>query len=627
MNKLTALIVLSLLFSTQLNAQSYNQMAIPDTLAGYVDTINHTNKKTYNLLMQEGTKYFFDTVHPTLTSGFSIFSFNPDSPYNYIVRNHNTFLGPTLLMNLGDQVQMNVINLLNDSSTVHWHGIHLPSIMDGGPHQVIPHGTIWQPYWTVADSAATYWYHPHLHNMTQTQVMQGLAGLIIVRTPTEAALALPRTYSVDDIPVIFTDRSFINGYQINLNVKLGLGDTVLTNGTFNAQYPVPRQVVRFRFLNGSISMLYNLGFRKPDGTNVPMHVIASDGGLLNAPALADTYLMAPGQRVELLVDLSGFSAGDTINLVSYNNVLDSFQSGGQNYPNTALAAQIFKVLHLIIGPQTTATAPVTTIPASLAKNQYPVGPVPSQDSILKVFEFGYPINMPPVPPDSFGFLINNRQFDMGFPGIGRMGTINDTVPLNSTQIWTIKNSWNSNTVFGGNGENHVFHIHDIQFHILGRTDTFGNTIPLSISDSGWKDDVSFSVNSSVTFITQFEDFSDPYWPYMYHCHMLEHEDGGMMGQFVVSGSAADVKNIVPRPEPVVKVFPNPATDKIYIELEDKTTYAYYATIFDNVGRTKYMLPKPDAQDGINISTLKPGDYFITIRDSKGNSTTKKFIKL
>lgn len=123
----------------------------------------------------------------------------PTTTYGY---NGAAFWGPTLIMNRGDMVQMHVNNRLAQSTTTHWHGFHIPAAMDGGPHQPIPAGTTWSPRFEIKNNAGTYWYHPHLHHTTQAQLTYGAGGLIIVRDAQEAALALPRTYGVDDIPLV-----------------------------------------------------------------------------------------------------------------------------------------------------------------------------------------------------------------------------------------------------------------------------------------------------------------------------------------------------------------------------------------------------------------------------------------
>jgi blue copper oxidase len=153
---------------TTVTAQ-YNNLWIPDTLSG-------TN---FNLTIKDTFAQILPTGNQTITGGIN-----------------GKFWGPTLFINKGDVVRMNVQNKLNDSTTIHWHGMHLPAVMDGGPHQVIPPNTLWQPYWTVTNNAATYWYHPHLHMMTLQHLTKGIGGLIIVRDPAESALALPRKYGI-----------------------------------------------------------------------------------------------------------------------------------------------------------------------------------------------------------------------------------------------------------------------------------------------------------------------------------------------------------------------------------------------------------------------------------------------
>src|SRR6478736_2890714 len=146
---------------------SQTQLFIPDTLAG----------PNYSLTMHK------DSVQ--LLPG--------KKSYTYAY-NLNKYLGPTLIFKKGSTVNITVKNLLGDTSTVHWHGIHLPSKWDGGPHTPILPNASWSPQFTVMDNAATYWYHPHMHMKTAEQAIKGAAGLIIVRDNVESTLALPRTY-------------------------------------------------------------------------------------------------------------------------------------------------------------------------------------------------------------------------------------------------------------------------------------------------------------------------------------------------------------------------------------------------------------------------------------------------
>ena len=207
----------------------YNTLWIPDTLSG--TTFNLSLKDTFSQILPG---------NQTITAGIN-----------------GSFWGPTLFINKGDSVFMHVSNFLNDSTTIHWHGMHLPAEMDGGPHQIIPPGTVWQPYWKVSNNAATYWYHPHLHEMTMDQITKGLGGLIIVRDSIEALLPLPRTYGIDDIPLVLTDRDINSSNQFDV---VPYGDSMIVNGTLRPQYTVPAQIVRFRILNAAVERSYNIGF-------------------------------------------------------------------------------------------------------------------------------------------------------------------------------------------------------------------------------------------------------------------------------------------------------------------------------------------------------------------------------
>jgi bilirubin oxidase len=188
----TLLFILSL--ASAVNAQTYNNLWIPDTLSG----------TEFNLTIKDTIKQI-RTGNQTITGGIN-----------------GNFWGPTLFINKGETVHMNVLNKLNDSTTIHWHGMHLPAVMDGGPHQVIPPGTLWQPFWEVKNQAGTYWYHPHLHEMTTEHLTKGIGGFMIVRDADEAALALPRTYGIDDIPLMVTSRRYdANNQFVFTNVAYG----------------------------------------------------------------------------------------------------------------------------------------------------------------------------------------------------------------------------------------------------------------------------------------------------------------------------------------------------------------------------------------------------------------------
>ena len=571
-NILGLIVIISLVLSANnVNAQ-YNSLWIPDTISG-------TN---FNLSLNDT----FAQLRPgnqTITAGI----------------NGSKFWGPTLIFNQGDTVHMSVQNNLNDSTTVHWHGMHLPAVMDGGPHQIIPPGTIWQPYWKVTNNAATYWYHPHLHNMTMEHLTKGLGGFIIVRDPIEAALTLPRTYGVDDFPIVLTSRGYdaTNQFTVTNGVNISeYGDYMLTNGTPNAQVSLPKQYVRLRILNAEIERGYNLGF----SDNRTFYIIANDGGLLNAPVAVTRVKLMVGERIEILVDFSADAVGSSLDLKAFNTgQVFGFpgaepQQSGIN--GSLLNNHDFTVLHINVAA-TTAT-PVITMPATLANNIYWTAANATVNRTVNVTP-GTGIGLAEFAFDNAAFVLN---------------TINKTVNVNTIEEWTIVNS----NIFS-----HAFHIHDVQFKIVARN---GNASAVGNYESGWKDDVYLPRGESVSFVAKFEDYSDSIHPFMYHCHFSNHEDGGMMGQFVVTGNTTGINEPTQSPKDF-SLYPNPANNKLYISFDDPTMQAYYIKINNTAGKTIYMLPRPQLQNGIDISTLAKGIYVLQLTDEKTKVTvTKKFIK-
>jgi bilirubin oxidase len=545
-------------------SQSYNNLWIPDTLSG--THFNLTIKDTFDQLVPG---------NQTITAGIN-----------------GKFWGPTLFFNKGDTVHMNVLNKLNEATTIHWHGFHLPAVMDGGPHQIIPAGTLWQPYWEVTNRASTYWYHPHLHEMTEEHITKGIGGLIIVRDAEEAALPLPRTYGVDDIPLVLTDRSFNSQKQF---VTVPYGDSLLTNGVLRAQFSVPGQIVRFRILNGAIERSYNIGF----GDNRNFSIIGSDGGLLDAPVSVSRYLLHAGERIEILVDFSG-QTGQTVDLKAFNSTISNFIAGGENFPNGPFANYLghkdFNLLHVKVGAQ--MANPITVIPSALT----PIAPLNASNAnltrILTISDSTGVSNPPILGPNAF--IINHKLFDINYD--------NYQVPLGHTEIWEIRSS----SVFG-----HPFHIHDVEFNIL----SIGGAAPPA-AQAGWKDVVFIPGGKTVRFIAKFDDYADALHPFMFHCHISLHEDEGMMGQFVVTDPASGTLSAI-QEENDIRLFPNPAGDRIYVSFSDPDMQAYYVRIVNALGKTIYMLPRPQLSGGIDISHFPAGMYIMQVTDEK---TKKVFVK-
>lgn len=441
------------------------------------------------------------------TSTKSLMSGSATATYGY---NGSEFWGPTLVLNRGDVAQMTVRNTLAEATTTHWHGLLVAGPVDGGPHQMVAAGGTWTtPMFRVKNRAATYWYHPHMHTTTQKQLTLGAGGFIIIRDDEEAALALPRTYGVDDIPLVLTSRRFTttNGVANQFQyTTTAYGDYALANGTLNAAVTLPKQVVRLRVLNAEIERDYNLGFS--DGRS--FQVIGSDGGLLGAPVSVTRVVMAPGERYELLVDLGADAQGSSLDLMAYNGAGQGLSFGFAGYePATSgefgslLNAKNFPLLRINVGAATADG--VRTAPTSLV-SQAALAEV-TLDAATQSRAVSITGGVPPP------FTFDGRSFAHDY--------VNQFVSRGTTEAWTI----NAGGIFS-----HSFHIHGVQFRIVARN---GSPSQVKAYEQGWKDTFYLPIRETVTFVARFDEVADETYPYMYHCHMTNHEDEGLMGQFTV----------------------------------------------------------------------------------------------
>ena len=434
-----------------------NALPIPSLLQPTVkDGVNN-----YELIIKESKHSFFDNIQ---TNTYAV---------------NGTYLGPTIKVTNEDEVSLNFTNTLKESTTMHGHGMHLPANMDGTPHQVIAPNQTWSARYKVKQKACTNWYHPHFMGKTAEHVYKGLAGFIIIEDDESKAIDLPNRYGIDDIVLALQDRKFANN-QINYNpsrmeiMRGYIGDTFITNGAIEPIFEAEAKEIRFRILNGSNSTVYNLGF----SDNRSFYQIATDNSLLVAPVSLNKLTLSPGERAEIVVDLSS-DLGSKIELREYK------------YGKTFLNIDINKK----------ATS-ISTLPLSLASldNLNPNDAVKTRKFVLG----GGMMN---------DFTINGKSMNIN--------RIDEIVPLGDIEIWEVINSMNID---------HNFHIHATHFMIIERN---GSSTSVLENEKGYKDTVYLRGGESVKFVVQMSDYTDANIPYMYHCHFLEHEDAGMMGQFTV----------------------------------------------------------------------------------------------
>ncbi len=551
--KFKILLAFLVLLTSQLQAQT--PIAIPDTLAGSI----------IDLTLQNGTQEFYPGV-ATQTIGYN-----------------GNYLGPTIVLQKGQQVTMNLHNQLGDTTTTHWHGLHVAAKNDGSPHTPILAGETWSPSFEIMDKAATYWYHPHLHGKTLNQVVKGAAGFIIVRDPEEAALNLPRTYGVDDIPLVFQWKTFDAAKQI---VEMDEADNeVLVNGTINGSLNLPAQIVRLRLLNGSSHRFFDFGF----ADNHSFKQITSDNGLLDVPVSLTRLILSPGERAEILIDLNGLQ-GSTLKLRQFGTQLPQGYPGGAMMMGGMMGPKDntdFDLLTILVVEPT--ANPVTTMPTALTTNlAWPQAGASSRS-----------IGLTAQPMMSMtNFFMNGTKFDME--------TVNFTTEQGRTEIWTITNQ----TMMA-----HPFHIHGNHFYVLAVN---GATPPLNMR--GRKDVVVVPpMDGSVKLITRYEDFSDPEMPFMYHCHILSHEDTGMMGQFIVnSASSGTTENAAQNHLHVLPTLLGADTEKVEISA-DNGWEPLRVEVYDQLGRL--VLDEP-ATTSIEANRFAIGENFLRVSTTRGTAVFK-----
>ncbi|WP_240800655.1 multicopper oxidase domain-containing protein [Streptomyces sp. ICN441] len=404
---------------------------------------------------------------------------------------NGAYLGPTLRAARGETVRVHVRNGLREATSLHWHGMHLPARMDGGPHQPVEPGGTWSPTWTVDQPAATLWYHPHPHGGTARHVYRGLAGLFLLDDPEAeptgpGGASLPSRYGVDDIPVIVQDKHLDEDNQLveshPLTSEVGvLGDVILVNGVTGPYLPAGTERVRLRLLNASNARIYRFGF----ADDRPFTLVGTDGGLLPAPHRTTRVQLSPAERAEIVVTLR---PGQRAVLRSFPpdlglNVWDRRFAGGDDTLDI-----------LEIRPNRTLE-PSPRLPDELAA-------APALADRDTPVDRRFALN---------GFAINGKSMDMR--------RIDFAATRGVTEIWEVTAT---------DGAQHNFHVHDVQFQVLS---VDGEPPPPELA--GWKDTVHTRPGVPLRLAMRFDDHSDAAVPYMYHCHVLYHEDRGLMGQFVV----------------------------------------------------------------------------------------------
>jgi FtsP/CotA-like multicopper oxidase with cupredoxin domain len=388
--------------------------------------------------------------------------------------------GPTLEVHEGDHIVVHFQNHLPEPTTVHWHGIHLPADMDGSPlDPVLPGGTYDYVFTIPLGTAGTYWYHPHPHMRTGFQVAMGLYGAFLVRPALD-----PLPASIPEKLLILTDNRFRAGGALDIDPGQGPpnlidetngreGDVLFVNGQIRPTVTIRRgEVQRWRIINASAARFYRL--------SIPGHTflqVGTDGGLFEHPVARSELLLAVSERVELLVQGSGAPGSRSVlQSLPYDRYVPQTRPRDWDQPRVLLTLE----------DSTDPPVSPPVIPATL-RPVPPLDPATATATRLVVLFQGF---------------LNGKLFDPN--------RVDVSAPLGATEIWQVENPL---------GMDHPFHLHGFRFQVLDR-----NGVPEPFP--AWKDTVNVPKGELVRLIVQYTDYPGKW---MFHCHILDHEDHGMMG--------------------------------------------------------------------------------------------------
>lgn len=423
-------------------------------------------------------------------------------PRNTIARIPNSFLGPIFNFRTGQKVQLDFVNNLPEPSVVHFHGLNVPEEMDGHPLYTVAPGQSFTHQFEVINRAGTYWYHPHPDMRTGFQANKGLAGVIIINDDEEDRLELPRG-ECDAVFVIQDKRySPMNQIQHSTGSQVGyLGNVIHVNGTPNFRWNCGTRLYRIRLLNGSNSRIYKLAWS--DGQ--PMFVIGTTGGLL-AETVEKPYLMlGPGDRIEIIADFRTKQVGEVVKLMSL-----AFPMGG---PGSGFPAQGTE-MEIMSCEMSYPRPEKLEIPTTLTKIVPYVRSQAVNADNSRVFATEYMDGM---------WTINGRVFEL-------TGVVEEEkVWLDDLEVWEFRNDLPADQ-----HQPHPMHLHGAQFQISNRwtntDEAWYDEIREGYVDEGWHDTVLLFPGERVEFLVKHGPYRGLF---LMHCHNLEHEDMGMMRNFLI----------------------------------------------------------------------------------------------
>jgi blue copper oxidase len=511
-----------------------------------------------------------------------------------IIGINNSYPGPTVRINKGDIFTANFLNSHNEDATIHWHGLSVPELMDGHPKDAVHPGNSKTYTFPVLNRAGTYFYHSHADMLTAKHVYKGFAGFFIVDDPAQPSYGLPAGNY--DVPLCIQDHRIADIPNFTYSPGMDemhygyLGDTVLVNGTPDAYFEVSKTLYRFRLLNGSNARVYKIAL----SDNSPFHIIGTDGGLKDVPGQVTSFMLSPGERVEILVNFSSYTIGQSLTLKS---LAYSWSGSGTYRQGIDLNILRFDV--------TGTNSSGGVIPASMTPITF-YDPAGAYVRNLNLTYIGGSMNM---------HRINGWTFEM-------MTSKWDT-PLLSLEEWRI---------FNQTSDFHPMHAHGVLWQIYSRN---GNT-NLSPNDKGWKDTVLINAGETVRVLVKFVDYKGMY---LFHCHNLEHEDDGMMVNFTVIDPIGikQISSEVPQEFKLQQNYPNPFNPSTKVKFniprmkgsdsEVSKGVMVKLSVFNILGSEIASLYEGNLSPGTyeaewNAGNISSGTYFAKLSAGKFTDTIK-----
>jgi len=403
------------------------------------------------------------------------------------------FPGPLLRFKEGERVHLTLENELDEATTLHLHGLPVDPAVDD-PFKVIqPGARATYAFDLPAGSAGTYWYHTHTHGSSDRQLFAGLAGALVVDPAAPDALG-----GVEDHVVVLKDLPVTDENDTMLGMNGREGTAVLVNGELAPTLTLTSALVRLRFVNAGNARYYRLALK-----DTPLHMIAKDGHALRTPEAVTELLLAPGERADVLVQLNEPGTVALRNLPYDRGAHASGDAGTHEAHTESADGEVLMTL------ASTRTSKPADLPALAAK---PPLVVPEGAPVRQVI---LEEQMSPT-----AFYINGRSFEMNRVDFhAREGTV---------EVWEIVNRTDMD---------HPFHLHTFAVQVLSR-----NGKPVAAE---WKDVVNVRANETVRIAVPMHGFTGKT---VFHCHIAEHEERGMMAVLQVHGA----NDAIPASLPPVK---------------------------------------------------------------------------